>query len=304
MPAGVFIKKMTLTNPHKAGFANIIGLPNVGKSTLLNALMGTKLSIVSPKAQTTRHRIRTILSGEGYQIVISDTPGIIQKPGYKLHDAMNEYISQALTDADVFILVTEAGMDAGKTFFPEKLKTTKRPVIHVLNKIDQLEQTAVISALDEWKKVLPRAIHIPVSAVNQFNIASVLDEIVSHLPEHEPYFPDDELSDRNLRFFASEIIRENIFLQYQQEIPYCCEVQVEEFSEKQDIYVIKSIVYVSRDSQKSIIIGEKGKAIKRLGMASRKRLEEFLGIKVFLDISVKVAEDWRSNSSQIQRFGY
>lgn len=291
-------------NMHKAGFASIIGLPNVGKSTLLNALMGTKLSIVTPKAQTTRHRIRTILSGEGYQVVISDTPGIIQKPGYKLHDAMNEYVNQALSDADIFILVTEAGMDPKKSFFPEKLKTTKQPVIHVLNKIDRMEQVDVVALLKTWEDVLPSAVHLPVSAVNHFNIDRVRDEIISRLPEHDPYFPDDELSDRNLRFFASEIIRENIFLQYQQEVPYHCEVQVEEFTEKENIYVIKAIIFVGRDTQKSILIGQGGKAIKKLGTESRKRLEDFLGIKVFLDISVKVAEDWRSNSSQIKRFGY
>jgi len=289
---------------HKSGFVSIIGLPNVGKSTLLNTLMGTKLSIVTPKAQTTRHRLRAILTGEGYQIVFSDTPGIIIKPGYKLHDAMNDYIQQALADADVFVLVTEAAMEPEKVYFPEKLKTTKRPIIHVLNKIDLLNQQEVMNRLEEWRIILPDASHYAVSAVNKFNVETIKEEIIEKLPEHAAYFPDDELSDRNLRFFVSEIIREAVFMQFQQEVPYCCEVQIDEFTEKENITVIKSYLYVSRDSQKSIIIGENGKAIKRLGITSRKQIEEFLGKKVFLEINVKVSDDWRGNALQIKRFGY
>ena len=291
-------------NNFKAGFVSIIGLPNVGKSTLLNALMGTKLSIVTPKAQTTRHRLRAILTTDEYQIVFSDTPGIIEKPGYKLHDAMNEYIRQALSDADIFILVTEAAMDPQKAHFPEKLSTTKRPVIHILNKIDVLSQEEVMLKLDAWKAILPAAMHIPVSAVNKFNVESVLANILLNLPEHEAFFPGDDLSDRNLRFFVSEIIRESLFMQYQQEVPYCCEIQVDEFTEKENITVIKTTVFVGRDSQKSIIIGENGKAIKRLGITSRKQIEEFLGTRVYLEINVKVSDDWRSNAEQIKRFGY
>ena len=291
-------------NKHKAGFVSIIGLPNVGKSTLLNALMGTKLSIVTPKAQTTRHRLRAILNGEGYQIVLSDTPGIIQKPGYRLHDAMNDYIQQALSDADIYILVTEAAMEPEKVYFPEKLSSTKRPVIHVLNKIDHLNQQEVFERLGAWQKILPNALHYPVSALNNFNVNTILNEILSFLPEHAAYFPDDDISDRHLRFFVSEIVREALFIQFKQEVPYCCEVQVDEFTEKDNVTVIKTILYVERDSQKSIIIGEKGKAIKRLGIESRRQIEDFLGVKVFLEISVKVSDDWRGNALQMKRFGY
>lgn len=291
-------------NKFKAGFVSIIGLPNVGKSTLLNVLMGTKLSIVTPKAQTTRHRLRAIMSTDEYQIVFSDTPGIIEKPGYKLHEAMNEYIQQALSDADIFVLVNDAAMDPKKAYFPEKLSTTRKPVLNVLNKIDLLTQEEVIENLDIWKTVLPNAIHIPVSALKDFNVKSVLAEIVSGLPEHMAYFPDDELSDRNLRFFVSEIIRECLFIQFRQEVPYCCEVQVDEFTEKENVTVIQTTVYVGRDSQKSIIIGEGGKAIKRLGITSRKQIEEFLGTKVYLEINVKVSENWRSDPTQMKRFGY
>lgn len=291
-------------NNFKAGFVSIIGLPNVGKSTLLNALMGTKLSIVTPKAQTTRHRLRAIMSTDEYQIVFSDTPGIIEKPGYKLHEAMNEYIQQALSDADIFVLVNEACMDPGKAYFPEKLSTTKKPVLNVLNKIDLMTQEEVMAKLEAWKTVLPGAVHIPVSALKDFNVKSVLSEIVTGLPEHQAYFPDDELSDRNLRFFVSEIIRECLFIQFKQEVPYCCEVQVDEFTEKENVTVIQTTVYVGRDSQKSIIIGEGGKAIKRLGITSRKQIEEFMGTKVYLEINVKVSENWRSDPTQMKRFGY
>ncbi|PKP23158.1 MAG: GTPase Era [Bacteroidetes bacterium HGW-Bacteroidetes-21] len=289
---------------HKAGFANILGAPNVGKSTLMNAMLGQKLSIISPKAQTTRHRILGILNAEEYQIVFSDTPGIINKPSYKMHEAMMEFVNQALVDADVFMFVTEATQNPDEVAIPEKLKTTETPVIHVLNKIDLTGQEEIEAKMEKWKTLLPNAQTIPVSAVKNFNVAKVLMEILNVLPVHPPYYDKDEMSDRSLRFFVSEIIREKILDYYHQEIPYSCEVQIDEFQEKSDITVIKAVIYVARDSQKSIIIGEKGKAIKHLGIEARKDIEIFLDGRIYLELFVKVAENWRENPRQLKRFGY
>jgi len=288
---------------HKAGFVNIIGLPNVGKSTFMNAILGEKLSIITPKAQTTRHRILGILNSEDYQIVFSDTPGII-KPKYKMQETMMDYVNQALTDADVLLLVTEINEDALTAHIPEKITTTKRPVIHLINKIDLNEQDFVVSQLEKWTERLPNAIHIPVSAIKNFNISKVLIEILHKLPEHEAYYPKDELSDRNMRFFVSEIIREKILLNYKQEIPYSCEVQIEEYVEKENIVHIRAIIYVNRESQKSILIGKGGLALKRVGTQARIDIEKFIDSKVFLELFVKVSDNWRNNPKQLRSFGY
>ncbi len=288
---------------HKAGFVNILGNPNVGKSTLMNALVGEKLAIITSKAQTTRHRLMGIVNGEDFQIVYSDTPGIVD-PHYKLHEYMMKFIETALIDADVFMLVTQIDDKAINEDILEKIKISNIPTIVLINKIDLASQEKVIQLMEEWQQKLPAAQVIPVSALNNFNLESVINKIRSLLPENPPYFPKDELTDKTQRFFVSEIIREKVLLNYKKEIPYSVEVAVEAFKEEEKIIRIFAYIFVTRETQKSIIIGHQGKAIKKLGTDARKDIEEFVGKQVFLELSVKVVKDWRDKDSHLKRFGY
>ncbi|MBI5539152.1 MAG: GTPase Era [Bacteroidia bacterium] len=288
---------------HKAGFVNIIGKPNAGKSTLMNALVGEKLSIVTPKAQTTRHRIISILNGEDYQIVFSDTPGIID-PGYKMQECMMTFVEEAFKDADVLIYLVDASERPEKEHLPVDLFTTKIPIILVINKIDQSTQEKIEENLIKWKAILPNADQLVISALRGFNIESLKTLIVNLLPESPPYYDKDTLTDRSQRFFVSEIIREKALLIYHKEIPYCIEIDIDEFKEEENIFRISALIYVVRDSQKVIVIGEGGKAIKRLGTDARKDIEEFLGKKVFLQLFVKVQKNWRDNVLLLKKFGY
>lgn len=288
---------------HKAGFVNIIGNPNVGKSTLMNALIGEKLSIITSKAQTTRHRIMGILNSDDYQIVYSDTPGIVN-PHYKLHESMMMYVSSALVDADVFLIVTELGEDLKNPEILEHIINSNVPIILVINKIDLSEQSYIENKVAEWRRKLPKADIIPVSSLHKFNLDKVLEAILNYLPKNPPYFPKDEISDRTLRFFASEIIREKIFENYNKEIPYSCEVIIEDYKEEENIDRISAVIYVERESQKAIVIGNKGLALKKVASQSRIELENFLQKKVFLEVFVKVNKDWRNNERILKKFGY
>lgn len=289
---------------HKSGFVNIIGHPNVGKSTLMNVLMGEKLSIITPKAQTTRHRILGIVNGDDYQIVYSDTPGIV-RPHYKLHESMMKFVHTALQDADVFVYMTEAGENNFDEEVIDKIKASGKPLLFLINKVDTISPQEVEVKLKFWQDKFPDATIIPVSARLNYNIDKITAAVLKLLPENEPYFPkDDELSDRPLRFFISEIIREKIFLQYQQEIPYSAEVVVESYKEKPDIVVISATIFVERDTQKAIILGHKGESIKKLGTLARNDIEAFIDKKVFLELSLKVSSDWREDANQLKRFGY
>jgi GTPase len=292
------------SNEHRAGFVSILGNPNVGKSTLMNALTGERLSIITSRAQTTRHRIMGIVNGEGFQIVYSDTPGII-KPIYKLHESMMKYVSKAISDADILVYVTEAGEEPVNSHdYLEKIRNLTIPVILVINKIDLSTQEEVEKKVGAWHDVLPSAVIIPVSAKEKFNINLVFDTILGFLPLSPPYFPDDTLTDRSERFFASEIIREKILLNYQKEIPYSVEIEIEEFINSDDILRIRALIHVIRETQKGIIIGKGGSALKRTGTSARIDLESFFGKKVFLELFVKVNKDWRSKEMQLRRFGY
>ncbi|MBL7904663.1 MAG: GTPase Era [Bacteroidales bacterium] len=288
---------------HKSGFVNILGHPNVGKSTLMNALVGEKLSIITSKAQTTRHRIMGIVNGDDFQIVYSDTPGIV-KPHYKLHESMMKFVDSALEDADVFLLVTEKADTAFEEGLVSKLNSLSKPVVLVLNKIDLCTQEEVIELLKSFAEKLPSATVIPVSALHKFNLDKVFDTLLEKLPVSPAYYPKDELTDRSMRFFVSEIIREKILLYFNQEIPYSVEVVVDEYKEKENITAITATIYVARESQKAILIGHQGKSIKGLGMAARKDIEEFIEAKVFLDLRIKVSKDWRDDPQQLKRFGY
>ena len=289
---------------HRSGFVNIIGNPNVGKSTLMNALVGEKLSIVTAKAQTTRHRIMGIVNGEDWQIVYSDTPGIL-KPGYRLQENMMKFVDGALGDADIILYVTDTVETADKNAeYIEKLGRIDCPVIIVLNKIDISSQDDVLKLMQYWKEQLPKALVIPVSAQERFNLDSVLEAVKERLPECPPWFDKDAFTDKNLRFFASEIIREKILLNYKEEIPYSCEVEIESFKEGEDRYDISAVIYVMRDSQKGIIIGKKGAALKRTGTQARMEMEDFFQKKVFLSIYVKTDPDWRENRKELRKFGY
>lgn len=289
---------------HRSGFVNIIGNPNVGKSTLMNALVGEKLSIVTAKAQTTRHRIMGIVNGEDWQIVYSDTPGIL-KPGYRLQENMMKFVDGALGDADIILYVTDTVETADKNAeYIEKLGRIDCPVIIVLNKIDISSQDDVLKLMQYWKEQLPKALVIPVSAQERFNLDSVLEAVKERLPECPPWFDKDAFTDKNLRFFASEIIREKILLNYKEEIPYSCEVEIESFKEGEERYDISAVIYVMRDSQKGIIIGKKGAALKRTGTQARIELEDFFQKKVFLSIYVKTDPDWRENRKELRKFGY
>lgn len=294
----------TATKKHRAGFVNIIGNPNVGKSTLMNALVGEKLSIVTAKAQTTRHRIMGIVNTDDYQIVYSDTPGIL-KPNYRLQQSMMKFVETAIGDADIILYVTDVVEKGDKNEeYIAKLRQVECPVVLVINKIDLSDQPKVMELMAWWKEQLPKAEIFPVSAKEKFNLENVYETIVSHLPESPAWFDKDAFTDRNLRFFASEIIREKILLNYDKEIPYCCEVGIEEFKEGQERYDIGAVIYVMRDSQKGILIGKGGAALKRVGTQARIEMEDFFQKKVFLRLYVKVDEDWRTSRRELRRFGY
>ncbi len=289
---------------HRSGFVNIIGNPNVGKSTLMNALVGEKLSIVTSKAQTTRHRIMGIVNGEDWQIVYSDTPGIL-KPSYRLQQNMMNFVDGAIGDADIILYVTDTVETPDKNGeYVEKLQRIACPVIVVVNKIDISTQEKVLGLESWWKEQLPGAEVILASAQERFNLDKILDAVVSRLPVCPPWFDKDAFTDKNLRFFASEIIREKILLNYKEEIPYCCEVGIESFKEGEERYDIDAVIYVMRESQKGIIIGKKGAALKKTGTQARIDMEDFFQKKVFLSIFVKVDPDWRENKRELRRFGY
>ncbi|KAB2814058.1 GTPase Era [Phaeocystidibacter luteus] len=289
---------------HKSGFVNIIGNPNVGKSTTMNAMLGERLSIISPKAQTTRHRIMGILNEEDYQIVFSDTPGVI-KPAYALQESMMQFVSSAFEDADIFIYLIEIGERALKDEnFYAKLKKTNTPLLICLNKIDKVDQDKLETEVAYWKAEFPEAEIIPLSALNGFNTDYLLERIVALLPESPPYFGKDQLTDRTERFVASEIIREKILMNYKKEVPYSVEVNIEEFKEEDDIIRIRAVILVARDSQKGIIIGHKGAQLKKVGTESRLEMEKFFQKKIFLEQYVKVNKDWRDDQRKLKQFGY
>ena len=296
-------EKKTNTH-HRAGFVNIIGNPNVGKSTLMNALVGEKLSIVTAKAQTTRHRIMGIVNGDDYQIVYSDTPGIL-KPNYRLQESMMNFVETAIGDADIILYVTDTVEKADKNEeWVEKLQRIECPIVLVINKIDISTQEKVLELMAWWKEKLPKAIIFPASAQEKFNLDNIYDAIVENLPIAPPWYDKDVFTDKNLRFFASEIIREKIFLNYSQEVPYCCEVAVEEFKEGEERYEISAVIYVMRESQKGIIIGKGGSSLKKVGTEARVDMEDFFQKKVFLKLFVKVDDGWRESKRELKRFGY
>ena len=289
---------------HKAGFVNIVGNPNVGKSTLMNALVGERLSIITSKAQTTRHRIMGIVNGTDYQIVYSDTPGIL-KPAYSLQRSMMEYVDTAISDADIILYVTDVVEKSDKNSgYVERLKSVRCPVIIVINKIDLSDQKTVSSLIGKWAEDVPDADIMAVSAKERFGLDSIFDRILELLPEGEPWYDKDFLTDRNLRFFASEIIREKILTNYSKEIPYCSEVVIEEFKEYEDRYGIRAVINVMRDSQKCIIIGSRGSALKRMGTQARIDMEDFFQKKVFLELYVRVEPHWRDDERKLTSFGY
>ena len=288
---------------HNAGYITILGYPNAGKSTLMNALIGEKLSGITPKAQTTRHRILGILNGEDYQMVFSDTPGILT-PKYKLHQAMVSAISASIADADIILLVTEPGQKFTHEEILRKITSAKIPVIVLVNKIDTIDQGKLEREVEFWAKLLPEAEILPVSALLKSNLDLLLTRLIKLLPQHPPFYEKDELTDRNERFFVSEIIREKILINYSQEVPYSVEVVIDSFKVEDSLLRIRSVIYVSRESQKAIILGHQGKAIKKLGTEARKAIEEFLGRHIFLELHVKVSKDWREDELQLKRFGY
>ena len=288
---------------HKAGFVNILGKPNVGKSTIMNALVGENLSIITHKAQTTRHRIQGIVNNDDYQIVFSDTPGIL-KAAYKLHAKMMHFVETAFTDADILIVVFEANEKLRDPELLEKIKTAECPVFILINKIDISTQEKLEEEVNFYKEQLNPAEIIPLSAKEKFNTDTVLKKIIAYLPESPPYFPKDALTDKSQRFFVSEIIREKILLYYSKEIPYSVEVIIDTYTEEETIDKIRAVIYVARESQKGIIIGHKGEALKRVGTSARIDMEKFLDKKVFLELFVKVHENWRDDDQQLKRFGY
>ena len=310
----------------KCGFVNIIGNPNVGKSTLMNALVGEKLSIITSKAQTTRKRVMGIVNGriserhqaslngrepeavgaangDDFQIIYTDTPGIVN-PANKLHEQMMGFIGTALQDADLFLLVTEVGEKFKNRHVLQRVIDSDTPVILVINKIDLSDQATIQEKIAYWQAEIPRAVIVPCSATEGFNVDKIFDLILDRLPEHPAYFPTDELTDRTMRFFVSEIVREKILLYYQKEIPYSCEVAVEAYEERDGIDNISCLIYVERESQKAILIGHQGKAIKKLGIEARKDIEEFTGKKCFLSLHIKVLKDWRNSDRALKSFGY
>lgn len=289
---------------HKSGFISIVGNPNVGKSTLSNLLVGERLSIITSKAQTTRHKILGILNGPDYQLVFSDTPGVLE-PNYKLQESMLKFSKSALVDADVILFITDTVETPGKNEdFIKDVSTSEIPVLLVINKIDISNQEDLEKLLLRWKELLPKAEVFPISALKKFNTSNLMTRIIELIPESPPYFDKDTLTDKSERFFVSEIIREKILLYYQKEIPYSVEVEVEEFKVKPSRVDIRAIIHVARDSQKGIIIGHQGKALKKLGTEARKEIEVFLAKKVFLQLYVKVSKDWRNKEIQLRNFGY
>lgn len=289
---------------HKAGFVNIIGNPNVGKSTLMNALVGERLSIITSKAQTTRHRILGIVNGDDFQVVFSDTPGII-KPAYEMQESMMGFVKSAFEDADILVYMVEIGeKDLKDEAFFKKIVHAKMPVLLLINKIDNSNQEALEESVQMWKEKVPNAEIIPISALNNFNVPEVFSRILELLPESPPYYPKDALTDKPERFFVNETIREKILLNYSKEIPYAVEVETEEFLEEDHIIRIRAVIMVERDTQKGIIIGHKGAALKKVGIAARADLEKFFDKQIHIELYVKVNKDWRSNARQLKRFGY
>ena len=289
---------------HKAGFVNIVGNPNVGKSTLTNRLVGEKISIITSKSQTTRHRIKGIVNTDDYQIVFSDTPGVV-KPSYKMQEYMLEFSKSALVDADIILYVTDVVENIEKNLdFIDKVNKSDIPVLLVINKIDLTTQEKLEALFDKWKSLIPRAEIFPLSATENFNVDNLYKRIVELLPEGEPFFPKDELTDLPSRFFVNEIIREKILQYYDKEVPYSVEVEVEEFKEDDKRINIMAVIYVERSSQKGIIIGSQGEALKKVGTQARLDIEAFFGKKVFLNLYVKVLKDWRNKDSELKNFGY
>ena len=289
---------------HKAGFVNIIGNPNVGKSTFMNAIIGEKLSIITNKVQTTRHRILGILNSDNYQIVFSDTPGVI-RPAYKLQEKMMSFVESSFKDADIFVYIVEVGQESLKDQdIYNRLKKTDIPLILLLNKIDLIDQDAVINQLEYWKQDFPNADILPVSCLNKFNLEQVLNRIIELLPVSPAYYSKDAITDKSERFFVEEIIREKILKHYKKEIPYSVQVEVQEFKEDEKILHISTIIYVMRESQKRILIGHKGLGIKRIGTEARRDLESFFTHNIYLETIVKVKKNWRDNMSQLKKFGY
>jgi GTP-binding protein Era len=289
---------------HKAGYVNIIGEPNTGKSTLLNALLGEELVIVNPKAQTTRHRILGLLNGDDYQVVLSDTPGILD-PQYPMQERMMDAVNESLSDADILVVMVELGQRPERS--EELLKRArwfKGPMVLLVNKVDTGDEAAILAALETWQKEFPEAKVVPLSALHGLNVGELRAYLIQHLPEHPAYFPKDELSDRNMRFFVSEMIREKVLSIYKQEIPYSTQVVVNSFEEGEALTKIQADVIVMRESQKGIIIGQGGKALRKLGTEARLAIERFVGNKVFLDLRVKVDEDWREDATKLKRYGY
>ncbi len=289
---------------HRSGFVNILGNPNVGKSSIMNALVGEKLSIITPKAQTTRHRIMGIVNGEDFQIVYSDTPGIL-RPQYKLQETMMSLVNIALSDADLILYVTdvtERSADEGE--YIDKIKESGLPVLIAVNKVDLTNQGDLEKIVESWHKAFPDSPVIPLSALKNFNLDILLNAIKEKLPENPPFFPKDQLTDKYERFFASEIIREKILIHYKKEIPYSVEIEIESFSDEKSIIKIRAVIHVARDSQKGIIIGHKGIMLKRVGTEARKDMEDFFGKKIFLELYVKVTKDWRDKTATLKRFGY
>jgi len=289
---------------HKAGFVSIVGNPNVGKSTLMNAWVGEKLSIITPKAQTTRHRILGILNAEDYQLVLSDTPGVI-KPSYEMQSSMMDFVKTALEDADILIYMLEIGekqMKDEQLF--EKIQRLSIPVIVLINKIDTADQTSLVASVEHWQGQFPNAKVFPISAITGFSVQEVLDYLISLLPPSPPYFPKDQMTDKSERFFVNEAVREQILKYYDKEVPYAVEVLTEEFKEEEKIIKIRSVIMVERETQKGILIGHKGRALKKVGVGARKKLQAFFDKKVHLELYVKVNKDWRSNERQLKRFGY
>ncbi|MCD2260185.1 GTPase Era [Psychroserpens luteolus] len=289
---------------HKAGFVNIIGNPNVGKSTLMNAFIGEKLSIITSKAQTTRHRILGIVNGDNFQVILSDTPGII-KPAYELQESMMDFVKSAFEDADVLIYMVEIGEKELKdeAFF-KKITNSKIPVLLLLNKIDKSDQDQLETQVQLWSEKVPNAEIFPISALEGFNVTEVFNRIIELLPESPAFYPKDQLTDKPERFFVNETIREKILMHYKKEIPYAVEIDTEEFFEEENIIRMRSVIMVERDTQKGIIIGHKGSALKRVGIEARKDLEQFFGKQVHLELYVKVNKNWRSDQRQLKRFGY
>lgn len=288
---------------HKAGFVSIIGKPNVGKSTLMNAMVGEKLSIITPKAQTTRHRIRGIVSDDDFQIVFSDTPGLLQAH-YKLHETMMEYVNESLEDADIMLYMIEFAERPGANNFVEVLKDLKIPVIVLINKADLAQDNELIEAEKIWSEALPDAKIVLISALAGLNLGSLMQTIINLLPESPPFFSKEDMTDRPLRFFVAETIREKIFMNFRKEIPYSTTVIVEDYKEEETIDRIRAIIFVERETQKAILLGHNGAAIKKVGIEARHDIEEFVNKHVYLDLTVKVSKDWRNNPEMLKRYGY